>query len=71
MSLDGKKIARACGSAEGPFKVHHSLCHSQTKLVEDAMEKLKEKKIFWLPQTVVFDALAETVSCPTFLFQHS
>ena len=68
MSLNGDKIAKACGSTNG-CKISTSLCRLQTDDLAVAMKQAKETNrallVACTQETAVFDAMAEEADCPS------
>ena len=67
MSLDGTKLAKACG-AEGGCTIATSLCRTETGDLAAAMRYARDANrsllIACTQETSVFDAIAEEIECP-------
>jgi ferredoxin len=67
MTIDGAKLAKACGSAE-PCRPASALCRGETQIVASAMQQAKDQKksllIACTQEIAVFDAIAEETGCP-------
>jgi hypothetical protein len=68
MSLDGTKLAKACG-AEGGCTIATSLCRTETgdlaAAMRDARDANRSLLIACTQETSVFDAIAEEIECPS------
>ena len=68
MSLDGTKLAKACG-AEGGCTIATSLCRTETgdlaAAMRDARDANQSLLIACTQETSVFDAIAEEIECPS------
>ena len=68
MTLDGTKLAKACG-AEGGCKIATSLCRTETgdlaAAMRDARDANQSLLIACTQETSVFDAIAEEIECPS------